>query len=141
MEFAHHAADLADEPIQIESWRTALEASWPKVGPSFPNAKAFVRFAASFSSPEKWLAFALSMGAAEQMKCFLEAVDASVHSPEEWVSTLGLVDDWLKQNDREVTVEKRIGYLVCCSESVSGSYPCPGFSEVAAEMLAMHGLE
>ncbi len=141
MEFAHHARALADKPTEIESWRTALEASWPKVGSGFPNAKAFVRFAASFSSHEKWLAFSLSIGAAEEMNCFLQAVDASFHTTKEWIAAFGLIDDWLQQKGREATAEKRIGYLVCCSDSISGSYPCPGLSDVTAEMLALHGLE
>ena len=141
MDFDHHASELADKTVRIKPWRTALETIWSKVGSVFFDRKAFVHFASDFSSPEKLLEFAQLIDGPEQMKRLLQAVDESIHPLREWIAALDLIDNWLKQNDRKASTEKRIGYLACCSESVSNFSPSPKLPEVAHEMLVAHGLE
>ena len=141
MDFDHHASELADKTVRIKPWRTALETIWLKFGSGFFDRKAFVHFASDFSSPEKLMEFAQLIDGPEQMKHLLQAVDESIHPLREWIAALGLIDNWLKQNDRKASTEKRIGYLACCSESVSNFSPSPKLSEVADEMLAVHALE
>ena len=141
MDFDHHASELADETVRIKSWRTALETIWLKIGSGFFDGKDFVHFARDFSSPEKFLEFAQLIDGSEQMKRLFQAVDESIHPLREWISALGLIYNWLKQNDRKASTEKRIGYLACCSESVSNFSPSPKLPDVADEMLAVHGLE
>lgn len=140
-EFDKHAADLANKPTEAEAWRNALETAWLRIGSAFPGADAFIRLAECFPTHEKWLDFAHGMKNESQMKDFLKAVDASDHPPEEWISALHLVENWLKQNNRETSMEHRIGYLACCSEATSSSHPRSDLSEVANEMLTAHGLD
>ncbi len=139
-EFRIFASELSNEPHTTDAWLDALDSSWRKVGAVFPDLDAFLRFARCFSCPDQWLVFNREMANERQMKILLQAVDASAHSIEEWIPALQVVGEWMQQNDRETSMERRIGYLSCCAESIS-SHPGVNLAEVANEMLTTHGME
>ncbi|MFP6900145.1 MAG: hypothetical protein VCA36_04335 [Opitutales bacterium] len=101
----------------------------------------FVKFAGCFSSPEQFSAFVLLIGNADQMQEFLKAVDASDYPLEEWVTALGALDDWLRDKNRNPSIQKRIGYVACCAEAVSVFSPLPPLEDVTNDMIASHGID
>jgi len=139
-DFDKHASELAHKSTDIELWRKTLETTWEKVGSAFPSVDAFLRLAGCFTC-EKWFDFSNEMKSESHMKDFLKSIDASVHSPEQWVSALDVVENWLSQNRRETSIEHRIGYLACCAEAASFSHLGSDLPEVTKEMLSAHGLD
>ena len=141
MELDYLVSECTDTSAERESWQKALKETEEKAGWAFPPTRSFVRFAMSFPSPEAWLAFAGLMNEAEDLAVFLSAVDNSGHSPKEWTSALQSLSLWLEQKGREIPMERRIGYLVCCAEAVSCSHMGSNLLDVAHEMLTTHGLD
>jgi hypothetical protein len=141
MELDHLVSECADASAETEPWQKALKETREKAGWVFPPTRAFVQFAMSFPSPEEWLAFAGLMNEAEDLAVFLSAVDNSGHSPKEWTSALQSLSAWLEQKGREISMERRIGYLACCAEATSTTHPLLDLADVTMEMLNAHGLE
>ena len=141
MELDLLVSDLADTPTEAKMWRSALSNTKQKVGWVFPSTRAHVRFAMSFSSPEEWFRFAALMSGEEGMALFLTSVDASAHSPEEWIAALEVLHSWLGQKAGEIPMARRIGYLSCCAEAASTSQPVSNLADFTAEMLDDYGLE
>lgn len=141
MELGSLVSECMGGSAETESWQKALEGTEEKAGWGFPPIRSFVRFAITFPSPEEWLAFAGLMDEAEDLAVFLAAVDNSGHSPKEWTTALQSLSSWLEQEDREISMERRIGYLVCCAEAASTAHPLLNLTDVTMEMLDAHGLE
>ena len=141
MDFIKYASKLTKDSSQTKSWAIALEKTWVKVGSSFANAESFIHCAKAFPSPDKLLEFSKLVDGAEQMKQLLQAIDDSMHPWKEWLTAFDLMNSWLMQNRRKVSMEKRIGYLSCCSKSVANFSSSPELSEVTREMLDLHGMD
>ena len=140
MDFDQYASSLANEPTDVESWQKAMEATWKRVGSAFSTLDNFVDFAKCFSSSAQFTAFVLLIDD-DQMQEFLKAVDASDYSLGEWVTALRALDDWLKDKDRDLAMQNRIGYVACCAEAVSVFSPLPPLEDVTHDMVTSHGID
>ena len=141
MDFIYYGSELAKDSSQTKPWAIALKKTWVKVGASFANIESFIHCAKAFPSPDKLLEFSKSFEGAEDMKQLLQAIDDSIHPLKEWLTAFDLMNSWLIQNRRKASMEKRIGYLSCCSKSVANFFPSPELSEVTREMLDLHGMD
>ena len=141
MDFDQCAKALANKPAEIREWQFALETAWLRSGAAFPTKNKFVDFAKCFSEPELFSAFIILIGGMSQMRQFLQTVDASNYSTEEWVKAMKVLDTWLKAKDREVTILKRIGYVACCAEATSVSSVQSSLEDATIEMIDTHGID
>ena len=72
---------------------------------------------------------------------WLAVIDASSFDPEEWEKAAVILKARLENDELEVEFEQIREYLSCCAQSVIGTYPLPGLSDIAVEFYESHGIE
>lgn len=134
IQLAHLKA--AGSPALRLEWQVALAAhplfALPRAGPILTAA----------SAPAQLLALAemaRSETPEDALAALLEAVDASDAQLSDWLKSLLLLRDHLRQTHRRIGLKQALGYLDCCAAAAAtASTP---LAETTADFLERFGVE
>ena len=93
------------------------------------------------NKPDLWVFFQQTFVEPSNRARFLDEVDESSFSLQQWVEALNRLVCWLDQRELRLKLEDQIGYVSCAAESASVG---PGFSdlpELLDEMLETYGCD
>lgn len=71
------------------------------------------------------------------LAALLEAVDDSDASLGDWLASLALIREYLRQTHRRIDLRQAIGYLHCCAASATDA----SLPETTADMLRRYGID
>lgn len=130
-----HLKSAGSPSLRLE-WQAALAAhplfSLPGAGPVISAA----------SAPAQLIALAemaRSEGPEDALAGLLEAVDASDAPIGDWLKSLLLLRDHLRQTHRRIGLSHALGYLDCCAATTATTNA--SLPETTADMLDRYGIE